>query len=219
MRATIQAECDHFAGRDADDPFLFQLLAGVNKRFFHNKIQAEVIWQVPRGTVSLFVGEPGIQIEPGDPLFNQLQQARSCLQQGNLSAALQPLTACADANHPESKLLLCHIYKRQGDERWQRYAREYNRHCATVRAVPAACYYADRSLIAIHPHLQELGAPQFVLKYLLYHECCHQLVPSSDQEPHSAAFLHWEYQAPNRDRALHWLERQGFPTLRTSHGP
>jgi len=216
MRA-VSAECQYVASKDADNELLDKLLQVINQRFFQNRITAKVLWQVPKGTVSLYIGEQGIEITATHPLHPVLVQARTLIEAGELDAAIQPLQTCAAANHPDSKLLLSHLLKRKGDERWQQYAQEYNQHCATVRAVPAACYYSESATIAIHPHLQELNTPQFVLKYLLFHECCHQIIPCSDDKPHTAEFMEWENRAPNRDRALDWLEKQGFPTLRTTH--
>ena len=219
MRAVNTAECQYFSSKESDHEYLTSLLAGVNKRFFQNAVTATALWQVPKGTVSLFIGEQGKKLTTEDNLYNVFEQAKTQIQSGQLTAAIANLETCAAANHPDSKLLLSHLLKRRGDPRWQHFAQEYNRHCATVRAVPAACYYADSATIAIHPHLQELNTPQFVLKYLLYHECCHQLVHCTDETPHPEEFMEWEHKAPNRDRALSWLEKQGFPTLRTTHAP
>lgn len=217
MRAVKTAECYYFSSKEADNQFLEKLLAGVNKRFFQNQIQATATWDVPKGTVSLFIGQRGPDLTPGNELYNDFEDAKRHIQQGRPNDAVPQLERCAAANHADSKLLLSHILKRRGDERWQAFAREYNLQTATVRAVPAACYYPESKSIAIHPHLQELNTPQFVLKYLLYHECCHQLINSSVDAAHPPEFMEWEHKAPNRERALTWLEKQGFPTLRTTH--
>lgn len=219
MRAVNTAECQYFASKETDHEYLGSLLEGVNKRFFQNAVKATAIWQVPNGTVSLFIGEQGKKLLPEDELYSVFEDAKAQLQASQHTSAIANLERCAAANHADSKLLLSHLLKRRGDDRWQHYAREYNRHCATVRAVPAACYYSDSATIAIHPHLQELNTPQFVLKYLIYHECCHQLIHCTDEEPHPEEFMEWENKAPNRERALDWLEKQGFPTLRTTHAP
>ena len=219
MRAVNTAECQYFSSKEADNAYLERLLQGVNKRFFQNKIEAIALWQVPKGTVSLFIGEQGLTLTQGHPLFNTYERAKELIRDDQLGAAIPHLETCAAANHADSKLLLSHLLKRRGDARWQDFAQQYNRQCATVRAVPAACYYQESATIAIHPHLQELNTPQFVLKYLLFHECCHQLVSCTDQEPHPQEFMEWERRAPNRERALSWLEKQGFPTLRTTHAP
>ncbi|RLT92532.1 hypothetical protein [Ketobacter sp.] len=219
MRAVNTAECHYFSSKEADNEFLHKLLVSVNKRFFQNRIKTNVLWDVPKGTVSLFIGERGPLFHPGDELYSVFATARTLIEAGQPHSAIPHLEACAAANHADSKLLLSHILKRIGDDRWQKFAREYNQQTATVRAVPAACYYSDSRTIAIHPHLQELNTPQFVLKYLLYHECCHQLIPSPLEQAHPPEFMEWERKAPNRERALAWLEKQGFPTLRTTHAP
>ena len=219
MRAVSAAECQYFSSKEADNTYLERLLLGVNKRFFQNRIEATAIWQVPKGTVSLFIGEQGLELTDDHPLFATFELAKELIQIGQPDSAVSHLETCAAANHADSKLLLSHLLKRRGDERWQEFARQYNRQCATVRAVPAACYYPESAVIAIHPHLQELNTPQFVLKYLLYHESCHQLIRCTDHEPHPREFMEWEHSAPNRERALAWLEKHGFPTLRTTHAP
>lgn len=219
MRAVNTAECRYFSSKEADNGFLDKLLSGVNKRFFQNKIEAQAIWDVPKGTVSLFIGERGPTLQAGDGLHCEFETAKQLIQTGQAETAIPHLEKCAAANHADSKLLLSHLLKRRGDDRWQTFAREYNQQTATVRAVPAACYYPDSGTIAIHPHLQELNTPQFVLKYLIYHECCHQQISSPDDIAHPPEFMVWEHKAPNRERALDWLEKQGFPTLRTTHAP
>ena len=195
---------------------LQEILDLVNRRYFNSRITANIAWEVPKGTVSMFIGERGITLTPGSPLHSAFDTATRLLQSGRHLEAIPFLSQCADANHPESKLLLSHLYKRAGNNLWQRYAQSYNKHIESVRAVPAACYYSDQATIAIHPHLNQLPTPLFVLKYLVYHECCHQLVESTGQVPHTNEFLEWEHKAPGRERALLWLEKRGFPTLRTA---
>ena len=195
---------------------LKNVLSLMNKRYFHGNIAASVIWEVPRGTVSMYIGEKGLSLQPDSPLHSTFEKATRLLHSGQHAKAIPYLKECADANHPESKLLLSHIYKRAGDSLWQHYAASYNRHIESVRAVPAACYYRDQAIIAIHPYLSQLPTPLFVFKYLVYHECCHQLIDSTGDDPHPPAFLEWELKAPGRDRALDWLEKRGFPTLRTA---
>ncbi len=195
---------------------LEKLLESVNKKYFKNTIQCQITWEVPRGTVTVFTGIPAKELKPGSQHDFDFQQAQSLIAKQKLSDAIPLLKGCAAENHSDSKLLLSHILKRLGDPDWQVYASSYNQHFQTTRVVPAACYYPDSEKIAIHPFLQQRNTPQFVLKYLIYHECCHQIIDSTPQHPHTEPFMVLELQAPNRNRALDWLECEGFPTLNSA---
>lgn len=216
MNAVAEASPLQPGGASICKKGLEALLGQINRRYFNERIQASILWEVPRGTVSMYVGEPGVSPTAGSPLAKSLETATALLEKGHFKLAIPHLLDCAEQNHPDSKLLLSHLFKRLGDDRWQDYAAQYNRHKETIRAVPAACYYQDEKTIAIHPHLNHLPTPQFVLKYLIYHECCHQLIHPQDHIAHSKDFLRWEDKAPARLRALDWLEQRGFPTLRTA---
>lgn len=196
-----------------DTDVLERLFQALNQRFFDNQIQARLCWEIPQGTVGISSGTPGTQPKPGSALARDVDKVIALAQQEKWQQLMPLLQRCADAGHADSELLLSHLLKKQGDERWLHYAAAHNRHLETLRAVPAACYYAESRIIALHPHLAERNAPQFVLKYLIYHECCHQLICSSEGDPHPAAFMAWEYRAPHRNRALAWLTKEGFPTL------
>jgi len=200
--------------REEDQCKLELVFQFINRRYFQSRIEAHLRWEIPQGTVSVFVGTDGLALIDGHPLHPTFTQATTLLQNGQHQEALAPLQICADAGHPESELLLSHLLKRLGNERWHHYAGAYNRHLEARKAVPAACYYPDSRTIALHPYLLQRRAPQLVVKYLLYHECCHQLIPSTPERPHPPAFMEWEYCAPHRTRALEWLEKEGFPTLR-----
>lgn len=216
MNAVAEASLLQSGGASICKKGLEALLEQINRRYFKERIRATILWEVPKGTVSMYVGERGVSPQPGSLLEKTFETATTLLRDSRFEQAIPHLLDCAEQNHPESKLLLSHLFKRLGDIRWQDYAAQYNRHKETVRAVPAACYYQNEKTIAIHPHLNHLPTPQFVLKYLIYHECCHQLIQPKDHMAHSREFLRWEDRAPARIRALDWLEQRGFPTLRTA---
>ncbi len=183
----------------------------VNQRFFQGQIIGSIIWQVPKGMVSINKGTPCYTLNgPTEELI--FEQATSAIKQGLVDKALALLTPFADKGHPDSELLVCHIKKRQHGD-WQSYAKAYNDHFITEMLAPAACYYPDTQIIAIHPHLHRRGAPMFVLRYLIYHECCHQIIDSSESEPHPPQFMEYEEKAPFKEKALAWLSKEGFPTL------
>ncbi len=183
----------------------------VNQRFFQGGITGAIIWQVPKGMVSINKGSPCYSLN-GSTEELTFEQATLAIKQGQADKALALLTPFADKGHPDSELLVCHILKRQHGE-WQGYAKAYNDHFITEMMAPAACYYPDTQTIAIHPHLHRRGAPMFVLRYLIYHECCHQIIDSSESEPHTPLFMEYEEKAPFREKALSWLSKEGFPTL------
>jgi len=183
----------------------------INRRFFQEKITGSIIWQVPKGMISINKGTPCYTLN-GSTEELIFEQATLAIQQDQAAKALALLTPFADKGHPDSELLVCHILKRQ-HKNWQGYAKAYNDHFITEMMAPAACYYPDTQIIAIHPHLHRRGAPMFVLRYLIYHECCHQIIESSESEPHSAHFMEYEEKAPFKDKALAWLSKEGFPTL------
>ena len=196
-----------------DSELLERCFQAVNKKHFKNSIEATVCWEVPRGTVSVRENPGEYHLSDEDRYV--FRRAIGLIQQRKLTEATGLLKPLAEAGHGDSQLAMCHILKKtQGN--WQHYAEMYNASIRTVKAVPAACYYPDTRVIAIHPHLHQRNIPQFVLRYLIYHECCHQVVPSDEHEQHSEAFMELEREAPHRQRAIEWLEKEGFPTLRCS---
>lgn len=196
-----------------DTTLLEQLLDTINRRFFNNHICATVRWEIPSGRVAVFTGINRADISGNQPILAAFVRAVEFIEQNDLQAALPLLFECTDAGHEDAHLLLNHLLKRMGDERWVDYVKRYNRYQDSQKAVPAACYYPESHAIAIHPYIFERKAPQLVLKYLIYHECCHQLIESDCSTPHPPEFMDWEYRAPGRVRALEWLNKEGYPTL------
>lgn len=79
--------------------------------------------------------------------------------------------------------------------------------------VPAAAYNSC-GVIVVHPALRDKTAPQYVLEYLIYHECLHELFPvSADENPHPPELIEWEKKAPKKEQAQRWLARHGFPVF------
>lgn len=199
--------------RHYDSGGLVQLFEKINRRYFNNRIQASLRWEIPAGTVSIPLATQRQPLTANHPLHDTFASAVDLLRHNAYRDALPLLIDCAEGGHQEGHLLLNHLLKRLGDERWGDYVRRYNRQQDSHKLVPAACYYPDTQTIAIHPYIHERRAPQFVLKYLIFHECCHQLIESDCDAPHPPEFMAWEYRAPGRERALEWLEKEGFPTL------
>ena len=192
---------------------LEKLFQSINKHYFKGQIEAQLTWEIPKGAVSISTGKPGSELAEGSNELAAFIEAKALIRQRRIKLAIPLLEKCAQVNHPESKLLLSHIYRRINSERWQFYAADYNQHLSSTRVVPAACYYPDSKTIAIHPHLQHCNAPQYVLKYLIFHESCHQLIEWDGDTPHPPAFMEWEKIAPHRERAVGWLSKRGFPIL------
>jgi len=189
------------------------LFDNINRRFFDDRIHAEIRWEIPSGTVTVFTGIGRPLLANDSPIHGDFVEATRLLARNDHQSALPLLIRCADAGHEDGHLLLNHLLKRLNDDRWHHYVKRFNQHIGSHRAVPAACYYPDTRVIAIHPYIGERKAPQFVLKYLIFHECCHQLIPTEATNPHPPAFMAREMRAPGRKRALEWLEKEGFPTL------
>ncbi len=80
---------------------------------------------------------------------------------------------------------------------------------------PAASYEitGDTTSIIIHSFLRDRLTPQYVIRYLIHHECCHETIPPIENDPHSLAFQQLELQAPKRDKAIEWLKKVGFNTV------
>lgn len=209
---TAQPDQDHHY----DNGGLVQLFEKINRRYFNNRIQASLRWEIPAGTVSVPLVTQHQPLSDDHPLHDTFASAVDLLRRNAYRDALPLLIDCAEGGHQEGHLLLNHLLKRLGDERWGDYVRRYNRQQDSHKLVPAACYYPDTRIIALHPYIHERRAPQFVLKYLIFHECCHQLIESECDAPHPPEFMALEYRAPGRERALEWLEKEGFPTLAMS---
>ncbi|OUS31543.1 hypothetical protein A9Q99_02955 [Gammaproteobacteria bacterium 45_16_T64] len=189
----------------------------INQRYFGNAISASIIWQVPKGLVSINKGTPSLELNATEQI--EFEQATKAIESGHIQKALALLTPLADKGHGDSELLVCHMLKRNQNTDWQVYARAYNQHFVTEMMSPAACYYPESRVIAIHPHLHEREVPMFVLRYLIYHECCHQMINSTEAIPHPPEFMEYELKAPFRDKALLWLDKEGFPTLHSAQAP
>lgn len=189
------------------------LFDNINRRYFDDRIHAEIRWEIPSGSVTVFTGIDRPPLTDDSSIHRDFATATRLLARNDHQGALPLLIRCADAGHEDGHLLLNHLLKRLNDDRWRHYVKRFNQHIDSHRSVPAACYYPDTRIIAIHPYIGERKAPQFVLKYLIYHECCHQLIPIDAMNPHPPAFMVWEERAPGRKRALEWLEKEGFPTL------
>ncbi len=195
-----------------DATLLIKSLNSINKAFFKNKIRASILWDVPQGLITIETGTPTYTPCPNSQDAQSFEDAKRALANNHPLQAIQKLQPLADKGHPESEFLLSHLLKRtQGD--WQRYAKAYNNHLKSEQLSPAACYYPETQSIAIHPHLKERKAPQFVLRYLIYHECCHQILQTDCSNPHPRHFMDMEEKAPFRQKAIAWLQKEGFPTL------
>lgn len=200
------------SSRTFDHQQLLKAFLAVNKKHFQNQINASIRWEVPKGTVSVANTAPSFALQSNSKDAAYFERAKRLIGQSKLLDAVELLEHLAAKNHTESQLLLSHILKRTGGN-WQRWADRYNRNLQRTKLVPAACYYPESQSICIHPHLHERKVPQFVLRYLIYHECCHQLLSTYSSDPHPPEFMVLENAAPHRDRALLWLEKEGFPTL------
>jgi predicted metal-dependent hydrolase len=80
-------------------------------------------------------------------------------------------------------------------------------------AVPAASFYPKTQVIVVHEVLSHMRAPQYIYRYLIYHECLHAVVSSSKEEVHTEEFRKREIFAPSRKKSLTWLIKRHFPVM------
>lgn len=193
-----------------DQRLLLKTFLYINKTYFGQQIDADVRWQVPQGTVTVAANPRAARRHLTDQEQAELHRLIS---RGQLDAACDLLTPLAEAACSDAQLLLSHVMRKLHRPMWTQWAERYTTSTATRQVVPAACYYPSQRLICVHPYLCERRAPQWVLRYLMYHECCHQLIDSPCHDPHPPAFMALEAKAPNRERAVAWLQKEGFPTL------
>ncbi|MBV1880183.1 MAG: hypothetical protein KUG82_01040 [Pseudomonadales bacterium] len=200
---------------DRDTTLLIKLLDTLNGKYFEGRIKTEIQWAAPEGTVNIYKGKKPYHLNPTNGEALEFESACRLIEEGQFTLAKPYLKKLADLGHSQSQLYLIHMLSPDSLCR-ERLSRQYNMTLTHDNAIPAACYYPKKHLIVIHPFLLEKNAPQFVIRYLIYHECCHQFIEDSthDKQAHSPAFMKLEYNAPNREKALNWLEREGFPTIR-----
>jgi hypothetical protein len=193
----------------ASDRLLCKLFLQVNRKFFKNGVQAEIRWEVPRPQIS-----NGTLAENGRELPNEINtHLTELLQQKQFSAAIPLLQPYASTGNSDAQLLLAHLLKQLGMADWQLWAQRHNNHLHSAQTVPAASYCPDQRWICVHPYLRDQKAPQWVLKYLIYQACCQHLILTEWAGASKLALAELEARAPNRERAITWLQNEGFPTL------
>lgn len=190
-----------------DNEILVRLYESVSREYFQDALSATIEWGVPKGSVLVKSARASYQLVKGE--VDQFEMAKS-LRGEDAITLLVPL---AEKGHLESEFLLSHLLP-ANDGRKLKYSKAYNKSFSGQTAVSAACYYPDDNKIVIHSYLHQKNAPQYVIKYLIYHECCHQLVPSDLDNPHPPEFMDLERKVKHRERSMDWLEKEGFPTMR-----
>lgn len=82
-----------------------------------------------------------------------------------------------------------------------------------LSGIPAAELRPREQLIVMHLALPGLNCPQYVYRYLLFHECLHQIFPPRNGSIHHPEFRAEEKNAPRRAEALHWLRAKRFAVM------
>ncbi|MCG8671119.1 MAG: hypothetical protein MI867_17060 [Pseudomonadales bacterium] len=199
-----QLESDCHA-ESPEDELLQRCFSAINKKYFKNQLQLSVTWEVPKQQVQISerVEEPPLNSSHQE----LLNKATKALSEGNTENAIEYLTPVADAGHRESQLAICHLLKRsQGN--WQKYAQMYNEGIRVSQLIPASSFDSSTQTLFVHPHLYQRNVPQFVLRYLIFHECSTNVVNA--HELNKSNKTHY-LDAPHRDRAIMWLRKEGFP--------
>jgi predicted SprT family Zn-dependent metalloprotease len=84
------------------------------------------------------------------------------------------------------------------------------------RTIRLGAYVERERLIRIHPVLDQDWVPHFFVRYIVFHEMLHQVVPSSStgsqRRHHGPAFQARERAFPDYERALEW-ERSNLTRL------
>ncbi len=95
---------------------------------------------------------------------------------------------------------------------WGRWGRPH----ARQQAVRLGSYDARRDLIRVHPVLDQHGVPGWVVKFIIFHEVLHRVVPSQRAGDrfihHGAAFQAREAAHPDFERFQAWIEAE-LPAL------
>ena len=194
-----------------NNDILIRCFNAINKKYFKHRIDATIDWGIPKTLVTTPAESPPhpLTTEELSDFTNALELI-ACHQLHAAATILKPL---ARGGHKDSQLALTHILKRtQGD--WATYAKMYNKRVSEIKTVPAAYYCTNSRSITIHTYLYHREAPQFVLRYLIYKQCCYQLIMECKKESELEHLKHLKHNAPHEERAINWLEKQGFHNLR-----
>ncbi len=81
-----------------------------------------------------------------------------------------------------------------------------------LKSLRLGSYSKERNLVRIHPLLDDSGAPEFFVRYIIFHELLHAVHPSHRSPGgrwvhHSPAFRRRESQYPDFERALRWEQK------------
>jgi hypothetical protein len=134
----------------------------------------------------------------------------------NHPAAPRPPSACVTRGRAHDLALLAENVRRQhfGDElaclpplTWGRFARS-----ATRRSLRLGSCDPDGPLVRIHPVLDSSAVPEFFVKFILFHELLHVVLPPHSGRNgrwvhHSAEFRQRERSHPDHARVLEWERR------------
>ncbi len=82
-----------------------------------------------------------------------------------------------------------------------------------LSGIPAAEYRPREQMIVMHLALPGLNCPQYVYRYLLFHECLHQIFPIRNGSIHPPELRAEEKNAPRRAEAIRWLRAKRFAVM------
>lgn len=202
---------DHSLTHASETSLLQGILDKIHGRYIPAHPTLTIRWGIPGATViKRTITQPEDVLSEHDRTL--LNRGKSLIVLGRWNQAATLIKPLADAGLPEAQCLIAHALRRSGGN-WEAYAKRYAERSHHVQLVPASSHDRQRREIVLHSYLYHRKAPQFVLTYLIYHECIQSMHPRGTDGFYSEIFLAAEKHAPHREKAIRWLCRHGFPVM------
>lgn len=200
---------DHSLTQATELSLLENLLDKVLEKHFEKHPSFSIRWGIPGATaVRRTFTPPAVVLDEQGRAH--LSRCKSLMILGRWEQAAKLIKPLADAGHPEAECLIAHALRRTGGN-WEAYAQRYAKRAHQIHTVPASSHDRKQREIILHSYLAHRKAPQFVLIYLIYHECSKCVYPATAEAVTSTKFMIAEKNAPYREKAIRWLSRHGFP--------
>lgn len=200
-----------------DTDYLQKVAAEVNKRHFNGEVTITTRWGIPSASE---------QAEPESDFSNWNTQEREQLVRAiglfnkrkfnETKAELIPLLA---KGQREVSQLYLRVLIHLRDDSWQALAKTINRASTdTLFVAPGSTEQRGDSgaVILVHPSLSDsagMGAPKYVVGYVMFHEMLHEWMGTSPDNPHPIEFRAIDKTFPDRAKAIVWLQSNNFTTI------
>lgn len=184
----------------------------INRRYFNDSLVVDVCWELSPNEVIAGVSKPSRELIEGSIQYKAVERAIELGLKGDLDKAIVAIKPLALAGYKAAlEAIIEFERKRHGD--YMKWVQILNQHDREIRKYPPACVYKDIGKISIHPTIGSMGAPRYVLSYLIYHECLHMVITTEPGDPHPQEFIERDREFPKRAEARSWLRRNGFPVV------